>query len=56
MSFFMRSLYGANTFRTSALGQAVFESHQTVFTESFARNLRLFTHSMGDGNFAGLCQ
>ena len=37
MSFFILSLYGASTFFTSAFGHAFFESHQTVFTESFAR-------------------
>ena len=24
--------------------------------DSFARNFRLFTHSIGEGSFAGLCQ
>ena len=40
----------------SPLGKSDFDSHQTVLTLSFARILRLFTHAIGDGNFAGLCQ
>ena len=41
---------------TSAFGSAQRENHQTVFTASFARILRLLTHSIGDGSFAGLNQ
>ena len=52
----MRSLYSASTFVTLALGQRVLPNHQTVFTESFARSFRLFTHSMGLGSFDGLYQ
>src|ERR1039458_3612807 len=52
----MRSEYGTRTLVTSAFGLSVFENHQTVLTASFARSLRLFTHSMGDGSLAGLYQ
>jgi len=52
----MRSEYGTKTFVMSAFGHTVFENHQTVLTASFARIFLLFTHSIGDGSFAGLYQ
>jgi len=38
---------------TSAFGCSVFDNHQTVLTESLTRILRLLTHSIGEGSFAG---
>ena len=37
-------------------GKSVFESHQIVLTESLTLIFRLFTHSIGEGSFDGLCQ
>jgi len=55
-NFFILSLYSTKTFFEFAFGNSLLLNHQTLLTESFTRIFRLFTHSIGLGNFDGLNQ